>query len=141
MLRNKRETKKKKKIIIAVEIVLLIIFIIFLIYECKKICDCIISNYILYKHVKPQFSLVFPFINKDMQNDTFFTIAIGRNIIKNGFTNVDNLTFHGKLSFPHSGIFDIIINFIYEIGGFRRNLYLCVYNCYFYSYQFSIYIL
>lgn len=47
-------------------------------------------------------SFVFPFVDKNIENDTLFTIAIGNNILKNGFTNLDTLTWHENLAFPHS---------------------------------------
>ena len=57
-------------------------------------------------------------VPKQIQNDTFFTISIGRNVIKSGLSDVDKLTFHDNLKFPHSGIFDIFITLIYEKFNF-----------------------
>ena len=119
----------KKKIKIAIEVILLVIFLVLILIECRKTCYFIRNHYLSMKNGKGEYSFTFPFINKSIQNDTFFTIAIGRNILKNGITNFDELTIHGKLKFPHSGIFDILITVIYKLAGFRRNLYLCNFYC------------
>lgn len=54
------------------------------------------------KNTNTKISFAFPYVNKSITNDTFFTIAIGNNILKNGITNVDTLTWHQNLKFPHS---------------------------------------
>ena len=77
------------------------------------------NHYRTLKNTDFKYSFTFPFVKKSMTNDTFFTIAIGRNILKNGITNYDNLTIHGKLKFPHSGVFDILITSIYNLFGFN----------------------
>lgn len=84
-----------------------------------KIGQMIWWNYRVLILNEPKFSFVIPFISKNITNDTLFTIAIGRNILENGITNIDTLTFHENLEFKHSGVFDILINTIYNVGGFR----------------------
>ena len=38
-------------------------------------------------------------VTKEMQNDTFFTIATGEHILQEGYDNVDHLTWHENLGF------------------------------------------
>ena len=38
-------------------------------------------------------------VTKEMQNDTFFTIATGKHILQDGYDNVDHLTWHENLGF------------------------------------------
>ena len=38
-------------------------------------------------------------ITKEMQNDTFFTIATGNSILNNGYDNLDHVTWHNNLEF------------------------------------------
>ena len=55
-------------------------------------------------------------VTKEMQNDTFFTIATGNYMIENGYDNLDHLTWHNNLEFYKlRWLFDIIIAVIYNI--------------------------
>ena len=114
-----KEQIVKEKVQKIVEVIILLIFFSIIIMEVSRIYKTIIWNYRIFKNTGIKISFVVPFINKNIANDTFFTIAIGRNILQNGITNLDTLTFHENLKFPHSGVFDIIINKIYTIGGLK----------------------
>ena len=58
-------------------------------------------------------------VTKEMQNDTFFTIATGKHILQDGYDNVDHLTWHGNLGFYKlRWAFDVAIAFIYNTFGF-----------------------
>ncbi len=58
-------------------------------------------------------------ITKVMQNDTFFTIATGNEIIKNGYDNKDHLTWHDNLNFYKlRWAFDVVIATIFNNWGF-----------------------
>lgn len=59
-------------------------------------------------------------IKKTMQNDTFFTIATGNEIIQNGYDNLDHLTWHDNLEFYKlRWSFDVIIATLYNYFGFN----------------------
>ena len=54
-------------------------------------------------------------VTKEMQNDTFFTIATGEHILQEGYDNVDHLTWHENLGFYKlRWAFDVAIAFIYN---------------------------
>lgn len=59
-------------------------------------------------------------VEKTMQNDTFFTIPIAKEMIeRGGLDGIDHLTQHEKLKFTHSGwIFDLIIYGVYSVFDF-----------------------
>ena len=58
-------------------------------------------------------------VTKEMQNDTFFTIATGEHILQEGYDNVDHLTWHENLGFYKlRWAFDVAIAFIYTTFGF-----------------------
>ena len=58
-------------------------------------------------------------VTKEMQNDTFFTIATGEHIFQEGYDNVDHLTWHEDLGFYKlRWAFDVAIAFIYNTFGF-----------------------
>ena len=58
-------------------------------------------------------------VTKEMQNDTFFTIATGEHILQEGYDNVDHLTWHENLGFYKlRWAFDVTIAFIYNTFGF-----------------------
>ena len=58
-------------------------------------------------------------VTKEMQNDTFFTIATGEHILQEGYDNVDHLTWHEDLGFYKlRWAFDVAIAFIYNTFGF-----------------------
>lgn len=49
-------------------------------------------------------------VNKTFQNDTFFTIAIGQNILENGIETEEKLVWHEGLEFSNPRwLFDILI--------------------------------
>lgn len=58
-------------------------------------------------------------ISKFLQNDTFYTIKIGKDILKYGVDMIDHYSFHETLpyTYPH-WLYDVIIYLIYNIGGF-----------------------
>lgn len=59
-------------------------------------------------------------ITKIMQNDTFFTIATGNEIIQNGYDNEDHLTWHGNLHFYKlRWAFDVLTATIFNGFGFK----------------------
>ena len=65
-------------------------------------------------------------ITKIMQNDTFFTIATGNEIIQNGYDNEDHLTWHENLHFYKlRWAFDILIASIFNSFGFK-GIYILV---------------
>lgn len=99
---------------------ILIAFIVFLLFACKK-------QIILVMHYfkrADNFRFIFPFVDNQIENDTFFTVAIGRSIMENGFSNLDVLTWHENLAFPHSGIFDLIIYGVYNITKDFTSIYI-----------------
>lgn len=56
---------------------------------------------------------------KTFQNDTFFTIAIGENILKNGIDNKEVLVWHDNLEFTNvRWLFNVIIALIYNAFDF-----------------------
>ena len=56
---------------------------------------------------------------KTFQNDTFFTIACGEQILNEGLQKIDKLTWHKDLEFTNDRyLFDIIITLIYNKLGF-----------------------
>lgn len=58
-------------------------------------------------------------VRKVMQNDIFFTIATGREMLTNGYDNMDHLTWHEGLSFYKlRWAFDIIMTLLYNTTGF-----------------------
>ena len=79
-----------------------ILIIVMLLIACKNQLKWVSWHLNSIINSGTQISFVFPFINKNIANDTFFTIAIGNNILKNGITNIDTLTWHENLEFPHS---------------------------------------
>lgn len=99
---------------------ILIFLIVILIIACRKQIFWIMH----YAKRVEEFKFIFPFVNNEITNDTFFTIAIGRNIIQNGFSVIDNLTWHSNLEFLHSGVFDLIIYGIYNITQNCTSIYI-----------------
>lgn len=58
-------------------------------------------------------------VRRVMQNDIFFTIATGREILANGYDNMDHLTWHEGLTFYKlRWAFDIIMTLLYNTTGF-----------------------
>lgn len=92
----KKKIKENRITIISI----VIIFIVLI--ACGKQCQWISYYTNAMRNTGTKLEFVFPIINKTITNDTFFTIAIGNNVLKDGFTNVDTLTWHDNLEFPHS---------------------------------------
>lgn len=54
---------------------------------------------------------------KTLQNDTFYTIEIGKYVLENGITMEDPFSWHDlSYTFPH-WLYDVMIYLIYSIGG------------------------
>ena len=66
------------------------------------------------------FAISYYYSNKTFQNDTFYTIKIGKSILKNGIDMRDHFSWIGGLDYcyPHY-LYDLLIYFIYSIGGFH----------------------
>lgn len=61
---------------------------------------------------------VFPFVNNEITNDTFFTIAMGNNILKNGVQKEEILTWHEGLNFSNPRwLYDVFIATLYNHIG------------------------
>ena len=58
-------------------------------------------------------------VKKTLQNDTFYTIKIGKLILENGVDMKDHFSFHSSLpyTYPH-WLYDVFIYLIYLIGGY-----------------------
>ena len=58
-------------------------------------------------------------VKKTLQNDTFYTIKIGKLILENGIDMKDHFSFHSNLpyTYPH-WLYDVFIYLIYLIGGY-----------------------
>lgn len=69
---------------------------------------------------------VFSIVPRTFQNDTFYTITIGRDILTYGFDGIDHYSWHSGLSYtsPH-WLFDVVNYLIYNVSGFN-GLYLGV---------------
>lgn len=66
-----------------------------------------------------------------MQNDTYYTIAIGEHIIENGIDMKDPFSWHDDLpyTYPHWG-YDVLINLVYKTGqvlGGIQGGYIAIY--------------
>ena len=63
---------------------------------------------------------------KVLQNDTFYTVAIGNLIKQNGIDMKDHFSWHEDLpyTYPH-WLYDVIMSFIYNIGGWQA-IYISV---------------
>ena len=58
-------------------------------------------------------------VRRVMQNDLFFTIATGREMLANGYDNMDHLTWHEGLTFYKlRWAFDMIMTLLYNSTGF-----------------------
>ena len=57
-------------------------------------------------------------VRKTFQNDTFYTIEIGKLILNNGIDMMDHFSFHSNLAYtyPH-WLYDVFIYLIYKVGG------------------------
>ncbi len=69
---------------------------------------------------------VFAIVPKSFQNDTFYTVTIGRDILQYGIDGIDHYSWHKGLSYtsPH-WLFDIVNYLIYNVAGFD-GLYIFV---------------
>jgi hypothetical protein len=104
---------------------ILVALIVLLVVACRK--QIIWAFY--YANQVKEFKFVFPFVNNDITNDTFFTIAMGKNIIANGIQKEEILTWHQGLNFSNPRwLFDVFIAFLYSKVGLERNIY--IYNNY-----------
>ena len=58
-------------------------------------------------------------VNKEFQNDTFYTIKIGKLILNNGIDMLDHFSFHVGLAYtyPH-WLYDVFIYLIFNIFGY-----------------------
>ena len=56
---------------------------------------------------------------KQMQNDIFYTVTIGKYIRENGIDNLDHFSWHEGLpyEYPH-WLYDVGMSYIYNLGGF-----------------------
>ena len=59
-----------------------------------------------------------------LQNDTYYTIKIGEDIIKNGVSNVDQFSWHEDLAYtpPHLG-YDVATYLIYNVRWIYRYIH------------------
>ena len=55
---------------------------------------------------------------KTLQNDTFYTVSIGKLIYENGIDFKDHFSWHENLpyTYPH-WLYDLMMYFIYNLGG------------------------
>ena len=102
---------------------ILIAIFIFLIFMCKK------QIFWAFHYAKfvDNFKFVIPFMNAEITNDTFFTIAMGNNILLSGLQKIEILTWHEGLNFSNPRwLFDIFISILYRNIGIERNI--CIYS-------------
>lgn len=69
---------------------------------------------------------VFSIVPIEFQNDTFYTVTIGKDILQYGFDGIDHYSWHEGLSYtsPH-WLFDVINYLIYDFASFN-GLYIFV---------------
>lgn len=69
---------------------------------------------------------VFAIVPRTFQNDTFYTITIGRDILQYGFDGLEHYSWHDGLSYtsPH-WLFDVVNYLIYNLYSFD-GLYIFV---------------
>ncbi len=59
-------------------------------------------------------------VHKELENDTYFTIATGNYIVNNGINEDEPFTYHKNLKFTKiRWAFDIVVSQIYNISGFK----------------------
>lgn len=65
-------------------------------------------------------------VPRSFQNDTFYTVTIGRDILQYGIDGIDHYSWHKGLSYtsPH-WLFDVVNYLIYNVAGFD-GLYIFV---------------
>ncbi len=63
-----------------------------------------------------------------LQNDTFYTVSVGKLIMENGIDMQDHFSWHENLpyTYPH-WLYDVGMYLIYNFGGWQRNI--CIYLC------------
>ena len=70
---------------------------------------------------------------KPLQNDTFYYIKIGEDILKNGIDFLDHYSIHNlEYLYPH-WLFDIILFKVYDIGGFAGIYIFTIFLFYIFS--------
>ncbi len=63
--------------------------------------------------------VAFSVVGREFENDTFFTIAVGRKILSQGFYTDETFTIHEGLKFGNvKWAFDVMITTIYNLCGF-----------------------
>ena len=73
--------------------------------------------------------LVIGCVRLEFQNDTFYSIKIGEDIIKYGVDFLDHHSFHNlAYSYPHN-LFDVIVYLVYSFGNFRALYLLTIIFC------------
>ena len=75
---------------------------------------------------------------KTLQNDTYYTIAIGEHIMENGIDGQDPFSWHDlKYTYPH-WLYDVGIYLIYSMRWYDRDIYI---NCSFklFTWNFDLY--
>ena len=78
----------------------------------EKIINCILLIIICI--------ITFSVVNREFENDTFFTIAVGRKILNQGFYTDETFTIHEGLKFANiKWMFDILVTIIYNLWGFN----------------------
>lgn len=90
------EKIKKNKLML----IFIIFFVILMVVNINKNAKLLKFFYNKYNTLNPEFS--FSIFNKSIINDTFFTLATGQYMLENGNDNMDHLTWHENLEYPHS---------------------------------------
>ncbi len=66
----------------------------------------------------------FAFTPKTLQNDTYYTIAIGKHILENGIDRVDPFSWHDlAYTYPH-WLYDVCIYLVYSVRRNDRNIHI-----------------
>lgn len=116
MLKNKKaidiilNMKKLKENIFNL---ILIAILIFLFFICKKQLVFMIS---CAKRVE-DFKFIFPFVNNQITNDTFFTLAMGRDILQNGIQYKEILTWHNLQFSNPRWLYDVFLTIFFGHFG------------------------
>jgi hypothetical protein len=68
-------------------------------------------------------------VPKTFQNDTFYVIALGEQILNNGLDRIDHFSWHDTLEYryPH-WLFDVVNSAINSSFGLTRNLCFCMHT-------------
>lgn len=73
---------------------------------------------------------VFSIVPREFQNDTFYTVTIGRDILQYGLDGIDHYSWHDSLSYtsPH-WLFDVVNYLIYNVMGFDGlYIFVCIFS-------------